>query len=354
MTGESEYAADLRRELNELVGRTLGEKYHLDALLGFGGMGAVYAAENTWTKKRVALKVLLDRDDADEESVKRFRREAKAGSKVAHPNIAEVYDLGTEPDVGYFIVQELLEGETLRDRLERGPLSLRESLEILLPIASALAAVHDQGIVHRDLKPPNIFLARSPTDPAACEPKLIDFGISKMLARRAGSLSSSDLTRGATIGTLDYISPEQAVGDEAIGPAADVWSFGAVLFRCMAGRAPHEAKGLAVIGKLLREDPPRLDAVAPLVPRPIADVVVSLLTRDPAQRIGSMRRVMRELLASEVVLAEPWGRALARRYVAECDAPFTIPKEPRSGIPLWVPWAIAAACAAVAAWAIFS
>lgn len=359
MGEQAEIEREQRDQLQELVGTTIGEKYRLEELLGFGGMGAVFAAENTYTKQRVALKVLLDQEDADDETIKRFVREAKAGVRLVHPNVVRVFDLGHQAGTGWFIVQELLVGQTLRERLdEEKRLSLRETLEILAPIAVALRFVHGQGIVHRDLKPGNIFLAK---EGDTLVPKIIDFGISKVVVRRTGSLSVSDLTKGATIGTLDYIAPEQAVGDENLGPTADVWGFAAVIFRTLTGRPPHESKGLAVIGKLLREDPPRLDAVEPSVPPSVADAVQRMLQRDPGRRTPSIGKALGDLLGSTAVLAEPWGRALARQYADECEG--TLPPIPpeessaptrRARAPMWLPWAIAAISLAIAAWALRS
>ncbi|MCB9611336.1 MAG: serine/threonine protein kinase [Sandaracinus sp.] len=354
----------MREELEQLLGTTIAEKYRLDRLLGHGGMGAVFAAENTWTKQDVALKILLDQEDADDETIKRFVREAKTSVRLVHPNVVRVFDLGHQPGSGWFIVQELLQGQTLRERLHEKPkLALSEALQVLVPIAVALRFVHEEGIVHRDLKPGNIFLAR---DGADVEPKLIDFGISKVVQRRTGSLSVSDLTKGSTIGTLDYISPEQAVGDEALGPTADVWSFGAVLFRLLSGRPPHESKGLAVIGKLLREDPVRLDAIEPSVPKSIADTVQRMLARDPAQRTPSMGKVLFELLSDDAVLETTWGRSLAREYADSCDGelPAFADDETSSSIrpppatssastvASWLPWVLAAVSSAVATWAL--
>lgn len=353
----------VREELESLVGTTIGDKYRLERLLGFGGMGAVYAAENTFTKQDVALKVLLDREEAEDESIKRFVREAKAGVRLVHPNVVRVFDLGHQAATGWYIVQELLEGQTLRERLEEKPkLSLREALEVLAPIASALRYVHERGIVHRDLKPGNIFLA---VEDGETVPKLIDFGISKVVVRRTNSLSVSDLTKGSTIGTLDYISPEQAVGDENLGPTADVWSFGAVLFRLLAGRPPHESKGLAVIGKLLREDPPRVDALEPSVPKSVADTVQRMLVRDPAHRTPTIGKALFELLSDPVVLDHAWGRALARAYGEACEGEMPAiedevtstsirapaPKS-TSSARTWLPWAVAAASVGVAIWAL--
>lgn len=354
----------VREELESLVGTTIGEKYRLERLLGFGGMGAVYAAENTFTKQDVAIKVLLDREDAEDETIKRFVREAKAGVRLVHPNVVRVFDLGHQAATGWYIVQELLEGQTLRERLEEKPkLSLREALEVLAPIASALRYVHERGIVHRDLKPGNIFLA---VEEGAVVPKLIDFGISKVVVRRTNSLSVSDLTKGSTIGTLDYMSPEQAVGDENLGPTADVWGFGAVLFRLLAGRPPHESKGLAVIGKLLREDPPRVDSLEPTVPKSVADTVQRMLVRDPAHRTPTIGKALFELLSDPVVLDHAWGRALARAHGEACEGEMPAiedevtstsirapaPTSASGGAKVWLPWAVAAASVGVAIWAL--
>jgi len=335
--------------MEELVGEVVGEKYRLDELLGSGGAGAVFAAENTWTRKRVALKILVDQSDADDEMLARFRREARAASRFDHPNIVQVFDLGHEDDVGWYIVQELLEGEDLRARLlTKRRLSLREALGLLVPIGAALRSAHAGGVVHRDLKPANIFLQRR--DDGVDVPKLIDFGISKMSHPDISTVS--EITHGATIGTLDYMSPEQASGD-AITPATDVWAFGTVLYHCLSGQPPFVAQGFAIIGKLLKEEPRRLDELEPSVPRSIADVVEACLRKDVADRTPSLGLVLRDLLHAPPVLATPWGRTLARRHRKDCDGELPPePVEPRSKIGSWVPWAIAATSTAVTIWAL--
>jgi len=161
------------------VGRFIGNKYRLLRLIGRGGMGAVYEAENTWTHRRVALKLLRPEYARDADAVRRFMREAQSASRIAHPNIVDILDLGQhEGDGGLFMVQELLVGEDLRRRLRsRKRLSPAEALQVLVPVVAALAAAHLRGIVHRDLKPENIFLCRTPAGDEV--PKLIDFGIAK-------------------------------------------------------------------------------------------------------------------------------------------------------------------------------
>ncbi|MEM1414666.1 MAG: protein kinase [Myxococcota bacterium] len=301
-------------ELEGRVGTLVGEKYRLDALLGQGGMGAVYAATNQWTRQRVALKFLLF--GSRPQSRKRFFREAQAMGALDHPNIARVFDLGEDMDGGLFMVEELLEGEDLKSALDGGrKLGLKEACELLVPVMSGLSHAHGEGILHRDIKPGNLFLARDKRGRRV--PKIIDFGIAKNVA----TPDSSSLTHGRTLGTPAYMSPEQAFGDESPGPAVDVWSLGAVLFRCLSGRAPYDAKGYAVLTQLSKADPPRLDAVAPEVPAAVADVVERALQRDARERTPSVGRLLGELLSAEAVATTPWGQTLLGRYGDEGELP---------------------------------
>src|SRR4051812_27814364 len=163
------------------VGQTIGDKYQVLRLLGVGGMGAVYEAENTWIKRRVALKVLFQNLAADPEVARRFMQEAQSATQINHPNIVYVLDMGRDArDGAFYIVQEFLDGADLRARLEKDKrLSIADALMTLAPIMSALGAAHDRGIIHRDIKPENIFLSLGPSGEMV--PKLIDFGVSKVL-----------------------------------------------------------------------------------------------------------------------------------------------------------------------------
>jgi serine/threonine-protein kinase len=271
-----------------LVGQVIAGKYAIRRLLATGGMGTVYEAENTWTRRRVALKVMHAEYAANEEAVQRFMREAQAATQIAHPNIVDVLDMGQEPGSGaLYIVQEFLTGIDLRDHLnERGSMSPAEAFEIMLPVMEALALAHERGIVHRDVKPENIFLARGAGDEVV--PKVLDFGIAKVSTAEADSLS---MTRtGVAMGTPFYMSPEQARGDSSIDGRTDVWSVGAVLYEMLAGRCPFVAPNYnLLITKIITERPPRIELFAPAVPAAISDLVHRALEPDRAQRFATMR-----------------------------------------------------------------
>lgn len=292
------------------LGTTLAGKYLLTALLGAGGMGDVYAARNTWTGREVALKLLQPR--AHEPAVlARFFREARIGSTLDHPNIVRVYDLGRAEDGAWFIVQELLRGESLDHRLaEQGPLAPALALELLVPIASALVATHARGVVHRDLKPANIFLRHSP---GGWTPVLIDFGISKIIPRNERDAQQlAELTlAGDFLGTPAYMSPEQVEGEPDLGPQADVWSLGAVLYRTLTGRPPFTGTLTAILEQIARRDADPLRLHAPSASAALETAVARALQRDRRARFADMATMLRALLDTPELADHP---ELRQRY----------------------------------------
>jgi len=235
----------------ERLGTVIAGKYRIDAILGKGGMATVFAGEHEWTERRVAVKLLDPQLARDPEYVQRFLREAKAAATLEHPNVVEVIDMGRDEDDTVYLVLELVTGRSLADLLElQGRLTVRRSLQIVLPLLDALAAAHARGIVHRDLKPDNVFVGELDGRP---DPKLLDFGIAKFLDPQQSSLTSS----GAIVGTPYYMSPEQARGRSDVGPASDIWSMGVVLFECLTGHVPFEGPTpTAVILAILNAEPP--------------------------------------------------------------------------------------------------
>jgi len=276
------------------IGRVVADKYRVTGRLGVGGHGAVFEAENTWTGRRVALKVLLGAAALNAEMSERFLREARVTTRVAHPHIVEVLDMGRDPhDGSLFIVQELLHGEDLRDVLRRErTLDPRWLVGTLAPVLDALTAAHAQGVVHRDLKPANLFLARQPDGRVV--PKLIDFGVSRM----DDAPGATELTHaGALLGTPDYMSPEQARGERA-GAQSDVWAVGVILFEALAGHRPYRAANYnALLVRILADDAPPLRSVAPDVPEALAAAVDRALARDASVRFASAAALREALLA---------------------------------------------------------
>jgi serine/threonine protein kinase len=216
-----------------MIGQTISH-YRIVEKLGGGGMGVVYKAEDMRLHRLVALKLLPDDVARDPQTISRFRREAEAASSLSHPNICTIYDVG-EQDGQCFIAMELLEGRTLETVIGGRPLPLPMFLDLALPIADALEAMHKSAIVHRDLKPSNIFVT------SRGDAKLMDFGLAKRLRLQSGSagdattLSGSITARGQLLGTIAYMSPEQAQ-DKDIDSRSDIFSFGAVLYEMGTGR----------------------------------------------------------------------------------------------------------------------
>ena len=247
--------------------KSLIARYRIVSRIGSGGMGEVYLAEDTTLERKVALKVLLPEIAADEGRIRRFVQEAKAASALNHPNILTVHEIGAVDHTRY-IVTEYIKGETLRDRLQREPLTLREVLDVTLQVAAALAAAHSAHIVHRDIKPENIMLR----DDGIV--KVLDFGLAKLSepAASAGgrNAGSEDATKaqvntapGAVMGTADYMSPEQARGKET-DARTDVWSLGVVLFEMLAGTSPFNGETTNdTIAAILVKEPAPLDESIP-------------------------------------------------------------------------------------------
>ena len=269
-------------------GAPLGGRYRVVRLLGKGGMGAVYEAENTWTKRRVAVKVMRPEVAAHAQYARRFLQEAQSAAQLAHPNVVDVLDMGRDEELGsLYIVQEFLTGHDLRKHLDAaGRMPARDALGLILPVMEALVAAHARGIVHRDIKPDNIFLAETPR---GVVPKLIDFGIAKVVAEGGDSLQKT--STGVLMGTPYYMSPEQGRGDPGLDARTDVWSIAVVLYEMLSGARPHESNtnANALIAKIIYEDPRPLTEAAPDVPADLADAVMGALRRDLTKRHATMQ-----------------------------------------------------------------
>ncbi|HET9621991.1 MAG TPA: serine/threonine-protein kinase, partial [Kofleriaceae bacterium] len=267
------------------IGSVLDDRYRIDGVLGTGGMGRVYRAEHTKIGKPVAIKVLHADLGRNREASQRFQREAIASGRLDHPNIVGVSDFGVLDDGACYLVMEVLEGESLGDRLARdGRIAWQEAVDILRGVLAGLRHAHERGVVHRDIKPDNVFLAHKDGEAVI---KILDFGIAKLYA---GSADDPASTRaGLTVGTPAYLSPEQAVGGE-ITPASDLYSASIVLYEMIAGHAPFEDKDpLAMLGAHVGRRPPAFAVSAPdvAVPPGLEDIVQHGLAKAPAERIAS-------------------------------------------------------------------
>lgn len=274
------------------VGRMVADRYRLDEVLGRGGMGVVYRGTHTWTERPVAVKLLLAEHASDSRLLQRFFQEAKAAAGLRHPNVVDVLDMGEDDDGSAFLVLELLEGESLEDRLAGGQtLGPEDALRVLLPVIDALDAAHARGVIHRDLKPANVFLARGHR--GAVVPKLLDFGVAKLTQN-----ASLQTRTGSVIGTPGYMSPEQIQGAKELTPASDVWGMGMLLHRVLAGSLPidPEPNLTKMLMAILAEDRATLADRWPDAPAPLASAIDVCLSRSPDARYDSMRELADALI----------------------------------------------------------
>lgn len=288
-------------------GSLVGGRFVLIQEIGRGSTGTVFETRHGDLGHRVAIKVLHSHVVDNPSTVWRFKREAQLTASLEHPNIVSVFEVSRESDGVYFIVQEFLEGSSLRRLLQQQRrLDVDETLDYLVPIMGALVAAHHEGIVHRDVKPENIFLAQ--TEAGAVVPKLIDFGLAKI----AGAESEFETQLGAVLGTPSYMSPEQALG-RTVDARTDVWSLAVVMFEALAGERPFFADGGAAVMQRVREGEARpLALVAPHLPGRLAGIVHHALQRDLARRFPSMF----DFLSAVVRFAEEGDPAFSRRHAA--------------------------------------
>ena len=276
------------------AGSRLGP-YELTAPIGAGGMGEVWRGKDTRLDRSVAIKLLPAGFAQDDERRQRFEREAKTISSLNHPHICTLFDVGHEDDA-HFLVMELLEGESLADRLQKGPLPLDQVVKFGAQVADALSAAHKQGIVHRDLKPGNVMLTKTGA-------KLLDFGLARPGAGLGGVSGSTALPTeakpltsvGTVLGTFQYMAPEQLEGAEA-DPRTDLFAFGALLYEMATARRAFEGKSkTSLIAAILSTQPPPISSVQPVMPPALDHVVRKCLEKDPDDRWQSAHDVASEL-----------------------------------------------------------
>jgi serine/threonine protein kinase/tetratricopeptide (TPR) repeat protein len=276
--------------MHDLIGRTLGH-YRIVEKIGEGGMGEVYRAHDERLDRDVAIKVLPATVAQDPERIARFEREAKAVARLDHPNIFAIHDFGTEDGVTYSVT-ELLEGETLREVIGKGVLATATALGYAQAIADGLAAAHAKGIIHRDLKPENIFVT------STGRVKILDFGLARLVLpadeeAETATMEPVATAAGTVMGTLGYMSPEQAAG-RSVDTRSDLFSLGTILYEMLAGRRPFAGDtAVETVAALLRDDPPRLDGVDPRLDR----LVEHCLQKDVTQRVQSAAELKLEIEA---------------------------------------------------------
>ena len=306
-----EEAAILLADQGEsLIGLAVGP-YRIEKLLGAGGMGEVYLAEDTKLDRKVAIKFLPPYLEADELAKRRLIREAKAAARLDHPNICATYEVAEEAGRS-FIVMQHVEGETLAARIHRKPLELSKSLDVAIQVADALAEAHSHGIIHRDIKPQNIVITRRG------QVKVLDFGLAKVIRatglhqHNEGPLQSVLSTPGLILGTAPYMSPEQAKG-ASVDARSDLFSIGVVLYECIAGRLPFSGgNAMEICSQVIHVNPPPPSQLNPNVPAGLDALVAKALAKEPNARyqsatemLDNLRSVRATVQAEDHVVTKP-------------------------------------------------
>src|SRR4051812_11066598 len=280
-----------------LKGRLVGGKFRIEALLGAGGMGNVYRAEQISLHKQVALKILHRDLMTDETVVKRFEREARSASRLDHPNLVRIIDFGRDQETGVlFIAMELLSGRDLGQVItEDGSLPLHRIVRIMSQVLSALEEAHVQGVIHRDLKPANIMLVdrRGELDLG----KVCDFGIAKSNAFKGTDSNSMLTVRGFVCGTPEYMAPEQARGEDVDG-RSDLYASAVILYQLVTGNVPFTASSpVGILSQHLDRSPPAPSVRRPDIPRALEQLIIKGLSKDPAHRPQTASAFRQELEA---------------------------------------------------------
>jgi serine/threonine protein kinase len=283
----------LETSQDSLIGQTLAGKYRIDARLSAGGMGTVYRGTHVLMDKTVAIKVLRPSLAADEKIVARFSREARAASRISHPNALSVTDFGEDENGIVFLVMEYLSGKTLKQVLrDEGPMSLARTVEIMRQVGDALQAAHSQNVVHRDLKSDNIMLLGTTSGDHA---KVLDFGIAK-INEPEGEFDTGLTAPNLVIGTPQYMSPEQCSQDSEIDARSDIYSFGVILYEMLVGHVPFTGDSpTMVMMKHLQEPVPSVLDERQDIPAAVARVVARAMAKLPGNRYQSVNELLEDL-----------------------------------------------------------
>ena len=327
-----------------MIGQTLGP-YKIIEQLGAGGMGEVYLGKDTRLGRKVAIKVLPAEFASDPERLARFEQEARASAALNHPHIAAVFDVGVEGNT-HFMVQEYLQGETLREPLTKGALPLKKALDLATEIAEALAAAHAAGIIHRDLKPENIFVTKEG------HAKVLDFGLAK-LTEVTLTGSPGDATRsptmmgtvaGQVMGTAGYMAPEQVEGSAEIDHRADLFAFGCVLYEMVSGRQPFAGKGmLDILHRIADEEPQPLGDINPDLPAQLQWMLRKCLAKEPGRRyqgaddlIVDLRELATHVESGAALPAIPVAVETARGIPWKVAAPIAVAIALLGAFAVWI------------------
>jgi eukaryotic-like serine/threonine-protein kinase len=287
-------------------GRVIAGRHRVIRLLGSGGMGDVWHVRNEAVERDYAMKILSIATGDDAPIAKRLLREGRAAGRLRHPNIVEVFDAAIDPDVGPYVVMELLDGCSLHEALDRGrELPTQLTLSLGITIARALHVAHEAGVIHRDLKAANIFLHRAPD--GSVVPKLVDFGISKVHA----AVPDDVTLQGTILGSPFAMSPEQAAGRVDVDRRTDVWSLGALLYRLTTGRLPFRgATPSAMLKAVMVDDPIPVTQLAPNAPAELCEIIERCLRKEPAERPATAAEVGDKLAKLAQCYGEPDLRSL--------------------------------------------
>jgi serine/threonine-protein kinase len=296
------------------VGDVIAGKYRLDGLLGEGGMGAVWGAFNLQLEAPVAIKVLLRSERDHDLLTQRLKQEARVAAKLGHPAIVRIFDVGESERGDPFIVMELLKGRSLATWLaEDGRLAVSSAVQLLLPIADALAVAHAKGIIHRDLKPDNVFIS----DDDQLQPKLVDFGIVKVAGPTG---EDSHLTQmGTVLGSPEYMSPEQARGRNDVDHRTDIWSFCVLLYEVVSGSTPFAAENYNALLRSIVEDDPRAFVARSPEEADLFRILLCGLVKNREERFQSMAELGRALagwLIRQGVLEDACGASLETKWIS--------------------------------------